>query len=299
MNSSTKTLIFCLLISLLGLALTPASVARVAANEVSFEDARGEDPSGPDITRVVVRNGADGLLTFRINIPSHPTLGEDMRITVWVDSDFDRATGLTGDELAGFDYFLRRDRDGTRLFRCGASSCSNAVPQRTLAFSYGGGATFSVNAFELATKRFRFRIDATAGIGFDPATRRYDFTKAKLDFAPGQSQFWTYDVRLGPSRLVAKSLSLTPSRTTPGKPLRVALIATRGDTGPAVASGRAACSATIGGKPAKLRSSGFARGRATCTFVIPKNAEGRTIRGSITIVSGTQRVTKTFSRRIS
>jgi hypothetical protein len=292
---ASRRLLFSLVVLV---AVAPASVARGAANVATFEDARGEDPSGPDITRVVVSDRADGLITFRINIPSHPTLGDDMRIRVWVDSDSNRATGLTADELVGFDYFLRRDRDGAKLFRCGASSCSNDVPQRTLGFSYRGGATFAISAFELATKSFRFRVDTTAGIGFDPATRTYDFTKAKLDFAPGQSQFWTYNVGLGPSRLLAKRLSVTPARPTGGRPLRVALTATRSDTGAPVTSGRVACSATIGGKPAKLRSRGFARGRATCTFLIPENAEGWTIRGSITIASGRQRVTKAFFRRI-
>lgn len=297
-NCSTRAGLLSLVAALVALALAPASLGGVIANQVTFQDARGEDPSGPDITNVVVANRADGLITFRINTPSHPSLGEDMRIRVWVDSDYDRATGLTADELTGFDYFLRRDRDGTKLFRCGASSCRNDVPQRTLAFSYRAGATFAISAYELATKRFRFRVDTTAGIGFDPATRMYDFTKAKLDFAPGQSQFWSYNVRLGPSKLLVKRFSTTPARPQAGERLSVRLAATRNDTGTLLSSGQVRCAARIGDRPVTPSSQRFVGKQATCVFTIPANAGGRMLRGSITIAFEGRQVKRSFSRRI-
>jgi hypothetical protein len=298
LNSFSKRRLIGLSVSLLALTPAPASFARVAANEVTFQDARGEDPSGPDITKVVVGSRVDGMLTFRINIPTHARLGEDMRIRVWVDSDYDRATGLTADELAGFDYFLRSDRDGTKLYRCGGSSCTNAVPQRTLAFSYRGGATFAISAYELATKRFRFRIDTTTGIAFDPATRAYDFTKAKLDFAPGQSQFWSYNVRLRPSRLLIKSFSTRPAQPLAGGRLSVRLAAIRNDTGTLLSSGRVACDARIGDKRLRPSSQKFVGKQATCVFTLPASARGQTLRGSITIAFQGRQVRKSFSRRI-
>lgn len=298
LNSSKRTGLLSLFVALLALTLAPASLAGVNANQVTFADARGEDPSGPDIANVVVANRADGLITFRINVPSHPSLGEDMRIRVWVDSDYNRATGLTADELTGFDYFLRRDRDGTKLFRCAASNCRNDVPQRTLAFSYRAGATFAISVHELATKRFRFRVDTTAGIGFDPATRTYDFTKAKLDFAPGQSQFWSYNVRLGPSKLLVKRFSTTPARPQAGERLSVRLAATRNDTGTLLSSGQVTCAARIGAKSLRPSSQRFVRKQATCVFTVPASASGLTLRGSITIAFEGRQVRKSFSRRI-
>jgi hypothetical protein len=282
----------------LGVAVAPASFARVAANNAAFQDATGENPDGVDVTSVLVSNDDEGLLTFRIDIPTRPAFTEDMRLRVWFDSDYNRDTGLTAPDLAGRDYYILWDRDGVRLFRCGGSSCRSGQPQRTLGSSYRGGATLTINAAELETTRFRFRVDATAGIGYDPATRRFDFEKATWDFAPERAQLWSYNVRLGPSRLLAKSFSTTPARPNAGTRLSVRLAATRHDTGTLLTSGRVTCVARIGAKPLKPSSRSFVGSRATCVFAIPPKAKGQTLRGSITIAFEGRKVSKTFSRKI-
>jgi hypothetical protein len=65
-----------------------------------------------------------------------------------------------------------------------------------------------------------------------------------------------------------------------------------------VVSGRVSCSATIGAKRIEPRSERFVGTRATCVFVLPLSAVGKTIRGTITVVSGPTRATKTFQRTL-
>jgi hypothetical protein len=72
-----------------GAASTPVAAAGVAANRVTFHDAVGEDPSGPDITSVVVSADANGGLSFRVNVPNRPTLTQDLRMRIWLDADDD------------------------------------------------------------------------------------------------------------------------------------------------------------------------------------------------------------------
>jgi hypothetical protein len=294
---STKMRLLCLTVLALGVTIAPASFARVAANNAAFQDSTGENPDGVDITSVLVSNDDEGLLTFRINIPTQPAFTEDMRLRVWFDSDYKSDTGATADP-EGRDYFILWDRDGLRLFRCGGSFCRSGQPQRTLSTSYRGGATLTINAAELATTRFRFRVEAVAGIAYDPATRRSDTANATWDFAPERARFWSYNVRLGPSRLLVKSFSTTPTPPKAGKRVSVHLAATRNDTGKLLSNGQVSCAARAGGKPLKPSSQRFVGSRATCVFSIPPEAKGRTLRGSITIAFEGKKVTKSFSRRI-
>ena len=161
---------------LVGSAAGQGSAPEVAAvKEVTFEDAMGEDPHGPDIGEVTVSNDDTGLLTFRVGIPSHPVLVEGMRFRIWIDSDHDPATGL---DLNGMDYFLLHDQGSTGLFRCGGTTCAGgAAASTTLEFSYASGPQFRVLDAEVGdTRRFRFAVEAATGIFVDPATKSFDFS---------------------------------------------------------------------------------------------------------------------------
>jgi hypothetical protein len=296
--SKSKTSLFALPVVAAAFTVVPASLARVDANSAAFQDATGENQDGVDITSVLVSNDIAGLLTFRINIPGRPAFTEDMRLRVWFDSDSNRETGTTGDR-PGRDYFILWDRDGVRLFRCGGSSCTNATPQTTLGHSYRGGATLTINAVEIKAKRFKFAVEATDGVRYDPATRRFDLSNATLDYAPDRDRFWSYTVRLGPSRLLVKSVSTQPARAQAGKKLTVRLAVARADTGALVSSGQVSCAATIGARPLRPNSQGFSGGRATCVFAIPPSAGGQTLRGLVNVAFAGRRVTKTFARRIA
>jgi hypothetical protein len=294
LSELTKTL--CVAVAALGVILVAPAPA---AGKAAFQDAVGENPDGVDISSVLVSNDIAGLLTFRINIPGRPAFTEDMRLWVWFDSDSNRATGLTQTEVAGRDYYILWDRDGVRLYRCGASSCTNATPQRTLGSSYRGGATLTIDAVEIKAKRLRFAVQATAGIRYDPTTRRFDLSNATVDYAPERDRFWSYNVRLGPSKLLVKSVSTTPARPQAGKSLNVRLAVIRDDTGTLLASGRVTCAARIAARALEPSSQGFSGRRATCVFAIPPGSEGQTLRGLATVAFAGRRVTKTFARRIA
>jgi hypothetical protein len=296
LSQLTKTRLICLAVAF-GVILVPASPV-AAAKSAAFQDAVGENPDGVDVTSVLVSNDIAGRLTFRINIPSRPAFTDDMRLRVWMDSDSNRGTGLTQADVAGRDHFILWDRDGVRLFRCGPSSCTNATPQRTLASSYRGGATLSIHASEVKAKRLRFAVEATAGLRYDPVTRRFDFTNATFDYAPERDRLWSYSVTLGPSTLLVKSVSTTPARPRAGERLSVRLAVARADTGAAVTTGRVTCAARIGARALEPRSQGFSGRRATCVFATPPRSEGRTVSGLVMVAFAGRRVTKTFSRRI-
>jgi hypothetical protein len=299
---SIETRLFFLTVVAVGLVFVPASFAgglSSGAAAASFQDAVGENPNGVDITSVRVSNDIAGLLTFRINIPGQPAFTDDMRLRVWFDSDSKRETGLTQDDVAGRDYFILWDRDGVKLFRCGASTCTNGTPQRTLGSSYRGGATLTVNASEIKATRMKFAVEATAGLRYDAATRRFDVSNATFDYAPERTRFWSYTVRLGPSKLLVKSVSTTPVRAQAGKRLSLRLAVARADTGALLSSGQVTCAARIGSKPIRPRSQGFSGGKATCVFAIPPGAGGQTLRGLVSVAFAGRRVTKSFARRIA
>jgi hypothetical protein len=258
-----------------------STTASVAAKRVRFSDARREDPQAPDITAVVVSNTdaastPASRITFRIEIPNRPLLTEDMRIAVWIDADDDRMTGLAEQAtFPGADYLIGWDRKlgkGASLRRCAGSICRVASAP-TFRFSYARGATFSMRAAELGdTRRFRFSARAYSGnVG---------------DFAPAEGASWGYRL------LVRRPPAPRGSRT-----FTVRFTVTRAD-GSVLTSGRVSCTARIGGKQVVPRSERFVGRRATCVFVLPLSAKGKTIRGTITVVSGGARVTKTFQHTL-
>jgi hypothetical protein len=275
--------------------LTAAGTAGPAANSAAFQDARGEEPEGPDITSVMVSNGDVGNITFRIEVPSHPAFTDDMRLRLWLDSDRNAATGLAEGpgSTVGWDHYILWDRDlapDPRLFRCERSLCTAGPvdpPQRTLRFSYAGGPRFTILAAELAdTKRFRFFVEAA------------DYATGRWDFAPELGRSWDYDVRLAPERLLARHFSTAPPAPVAGETFTVRLTATESPSGAVVTQGRVGCAASVGGKAIRARAQGFVDRRATCVFAVPADATGKTIRGTIAVRFKGKTVTKAFARRI-
>ena len=199
-----------------------------------------------------------------------------MRIAVWIDADDDRSTGLNdAGALLGADFFIRWDprlSAEARLLRCGLSACRRSSAP-TFSFSYARGATFGMRAAELGgTRRFRFSTRVYSG-AFD-------------DSAPAEGASWSYRL------LVRKPAAPRGSRT-----LTVRFTVKRAD-GSVLTRGRVTCTATVGGKRVEPRFEGFVGRRATCVFVLPLSAVGKTVRGTITVVSGATRVTKPFERTL-
>ncbi len=239
----------------------------------------------------MVSNDDSGLLTFRIEIPSHPVLTEDLRIRVWLDTDADPETGLRG-----ADRYLHRRPLGARPRRGRAlhlrgTTCSGGktLPTRSgppLRFAYRDGATFTVEAADLGIRgpqRIVFWIEAWSGIGFDPVTRRYDLTNARPDFAPDGAarrlgnpsaqgeDAWIHDS----GSMFASSFTAQPTKPRAGKQFSLRLAAISTDTGSPVTSGTASCSMRIAGKPLRPTSKSVRRRHCRLHVLDPGGHEGQ------------------------
>jgi hypothetical protein len=274
--------------------------AGALANSATFQDSTGEDPAAPDISTITVSNDDAGMVSFRINIPNRPTLGQDMLVELWVDSDNNTATGSP--DLGGTDYVMQVIQGEIALFRWDGADFTRRFGDPsavTLSFSYSGGITIRISAAELGnTKRFRFFTDVLSGIVIDPDTGALDGTNAKGDVAPGGAAgLYPYEVKIGRATLNVRNFSTIPARPAAGKPFAMRLQAARSDTGAIVQGGRVTCVGRVGA--ARVAGSGRFVGRqAVCTFRIPATAKGKSFRGSITIVFEGLRVTRSYSRTI-
>jgi hypothetical protein len=279
----------------------PAGTAAPAANSTTYQDSTGEDPEAPDITTIVVSNDDAGMLSFRISIPNRPTLGQDLLIDLFVDSDNNQATGSP--DLAGVDYVIELARGEASLFRWDGTDFTRRFgdpPAVTLSFSYQAGVTFRISAAELGnTKRLNFFVAVTGGVAVDPETGNLDFTNARDDVAPGGGAgLYPYEVKITPPTLVVRRLSTTPARPLAGQSFTVRMTTARSDTGAVLQNGRVTCVARAG--KARLRSQ-VARvqgGAATCTWLIPPGAKGKTFRGTVTVVFEGLKATRTITRTI-
>jgi hypothetical protein len=277
---------------LAGTALSAsAAPAATTANSVTFEDSRGEMPNAPDITTVVVSNTDAGVISFRINGPSQ--LVEGMLVEILVDADSNPATG--DPEILGADYAIELFRGTANLFRWDGTNFTrrpNDPPQSSLIFQE---LTIRINAAELGnTARFNFGVTVITGIRTD-ANGDPDFSATQFDAAPDVGHgFWSYNVRIAPLRLLARSFSLSPRRPLAGRTLTARLVAARSDTGAVLSGGRVVCTATVGGRRLTARGR-FVGTQARCAWQVPSSARGQRLRGSIAVVFEGKRVTRSFA----
>lgn len=279
-----------------------AAPTLVAANSTTYTDSTGEDPEGPDITTIVVSNDDTSTLSFRINIPNRPTLGQDMLIEVWVNSDNNAATGSP--DLAGVDYVMQLVRGEINLYRWDGTDFTRRFGDPsavTLSFSYQGGITVRISATELGnTKRFSFFVVAVSGLVIDPVTGAIDGTNSRTDVAPGGGAgLYPYEVKITPPSLVVRKLTTTPKAPVAGRLFTVRLVAARSDTGAIVQNGRVTCVGRVGTARLKAQSAQVTGGAAVCTWLIPAKAKGKTFRGSVTVVFEGLRASQSISRRIA
>lgn len=278
-------------------AAAPAAATRQAQAGMTYRDAVGEDPSGPDISSIVVAVGSGRELSFRVNIPNRPTLTDDMRLRIWLDSDDDLSTGLTVPDHLGVDFFVLVDRwelglGVARLFACTESVCGGGSQVRA---SYAAGGTFRVSAAELRIKRpqrLRFRVESSSGWTFDPV-KGYDFTNVHSDTAPDVG-YWTFDMR----PLVVKSFNATPGTPRAGARFVLRMSAIRTATGKA-ATGKVACAFRVAGARLRPSRSAFIGGGAFCAFDIPLSARMKSFRSSIVISVGADRIQRSIAGTIS
>jgi hypothetical protein len=273
--------------------------AAAAANEQTFQDSTGETPGAPDITTVVVSNTDAGMISFRINVPNRPQLGQDMLIAIEVDTDNNPATGSPD----GTDYAIELVRGEVALFRWDGTNFTRRAGDpsaATLVFQYQGGVTINIAAAELGnTRRLKFNTFVVSGIVVDPVTGELDFANAQADAAPAiNAGLFSYEVLTARPSLVVRSLRGTPAAPRAGQTFTLRMVAARSDSNATIQNGRVTCAGRAGN--ARLRSQ-LARvqgGAATCIWRIPANAKGKSFRATVTIVFEGLRASRSFTARI-
>jgi hypothetical protein len=284
-----------------GAASGEAAPARIAANETTYQDSTGEDPAGPDITTLVVANDDAGMLSFRVNVPNRPTLGQDMLIELWVDSDNNAATG--SQELAGVDYVMQVVRGEINLYKWDGTDFTRRFGDPsavTLSFAYQGGITVRISANELGqTKAFKFFAVVVSGCVVDPVTGDLDCAASRIDVAPGGGAgLYPYVVNIAPATLVVRRVSTTPAVPRAGRTFTMRLVAARSDTGAVLQNGRVTCTARAGTTRLRSQVARVTGGAAVCTWLIPANARGKSLRASTTVAFEGLRATRSITRTI-
>lgn len=281
-------------------ALVPSAVGAPAANSTTFEDSTAEIAGAPDITTVQVSNNDAGVISFKVNVPGRGALTEDMIVELIIDADNNPATGDQDPANLGADYAIELFGGSATLFKWDGTTYSRRgadPPQASLIFS---GLTIRINAADLGnTTNLNFNTFVATGVVVDRNTGDVDFSKAQADFAPDLGHgLWNYRVRIGALRLGVRSFALTPRRPQAGKTFTASMVATRSDTGAALAGGQVSCTATVAGRRLAARVHAFSGNRARCGWLIPASARGQRIRGTITVVFEGRRVSRSFSATV-
>jgi hypothetical protein len=283
-------------------AASPAETARVAANSATFQDSTGEDPAAPDITNIVVSNDDAGIVSFRVNVPNRPTLGQDMLFEIWVDTDNNAATGSP--DLGGADYVMQLVRGEISLYKWDGTDYTRRFGDPsavTMSFAYQAGLTARISAAELGnTKTFKFFVVAISGLVVDPVTGDLDGANSKADVAPGGGVgLYPFTVSIARPALVVRGVTTTPKAPKAGQTFTMRMVAARSDTGAVLQNGRVTCVGRAGTARLRAQLARVQGGAVVCTWQIPANAKGKTFRGTVTVVFEGLRASRSFSRRIT
>ena len=271
------------LIALPTAAAAPSETARVAANSATFQDSTGEDATAPDITTITVANDDAGIVTFRVNVPNRPTLGQDMLFEIWVDTDNNPATGSP--ELGGADYVMQLVRGEISLYKWDGADYTRRFGDPsavTMTFSYQGGLTARISAAELGnTKAFKFFVVAISGLIVDPVTGDLDGANSKADVAPGGGVgLFPYTVTIAKPTLVVRRLTTTPRVPKAGQTFTMRMTTARSDSGAVLQNGRVTCVGRAGAHAAP-RTAGARPGRSSRVHLAhPGEREGQDLPGN-------------------
>ena len=279
-----------------------ASPAFVAANSQNYQDSTGEDATAPDITTLVVSNDDAGIISFRVNVPNRPALGQDMLFELWVDSDNNGATGSP--DVGGADYVLQLVRGEVSLYKWDGTDYTRRFGDPsavTLNFSYQAGLTVRISAAELGnTKAFKFFVVAISGLVVDPVTGDLDGANSKADVAPGGGVgLYPYAVNIAKPTLVVRGVTTTPRAPKAGSTFTMRMTAARSDTGAVLQNGRVTCVGRAGTARLRAQLARVQGGAVVCTWPIPASAKGKTFKGSATVVFEGLRASRSISRKIT
>jgi hypothetical protein len=287
---------------LLGLAVFAALVTLLtgtqAAADVSFEDAVGDqrnmdDLVAPDITSVAVANAPNGVITFRITIANHATLPPRSRIAVLFDLDRQQATGFIGFEYAFSHEIDDAGQAHLKFERWDAVNLEFDVLPTT-----GLVSEFSNGVYTLRIPRGRLQNTILFEFGtYAAALNLAAPSKSAVDDAPN-TELWSYELAGLPApRLSTPRLLVTPTRPVAGRSFTVQALVRRSDSGETVTTGSVSCTARVGTTRLRARG-GFGSGRAQCVVSVPRNATGKTLRGTLSIRAVGATLSRPFSYRI-
>jgi hypothetical protein len=287
---------------LFGLAVFAALVTLLtgtqAAADVSFEDAVGDqrnmdDLVAPDITSVAVANSPNGVITFRITIANHTVLPSRSRIAVLFDLDRQQATGFIGFEYAFSHEIDDAGQAHLRFERWDEANLEfDVLPTTGLVSEFSNGVyTFRIPRGRLQnTIMFEFGTYAAA---LNLATPN----KSAVDDAPN-TELWSYELAGLPApRLSTPRLLVTPARPVAGRSFTVQALVRRSDSGEPVTAGSVSCTARVGTTRLRARG-GFGSGHAQCVVSVPRNARGKTLRGTLSVRAVGATLSRPFGYRI-
>lgn len=279
-----KRIIVVVVIAVIGVAATMAS-----AGDKAYVDAAGDSGTAPDITNVTVTD-ANGLVVFKIEGALVPSSAFE----IYVDKDRDPSTGDDGDEL-WLSVFM--EGDGKTYYDADRWT----------------GSKWENVTFDVTSQTFAGREE----IGFKAAdaglTGTFDFVLRSVkmvadavesrDRAPDSIVPWSYTTSssssAGDTALVVLGMpTLSPAKPVAGKPVTLRVPVRNANGGAPLTTGGATCMAQVRGRTIRGRGSTASRW-ATCRLVVPNGWSRATARGSITVGSGPNAVTKRFSFRIA
>lgn len=254
--------------------------AAVVGTGAATADSTWSDPAGDangaiDVTAVTVANDAAGTVTMRITA-SH--VGGSV-LAVFLDTDvnglFSDATGkmlAVGMPTPGVVLPMAFGRD------------ANGEPIPITVPSYRAAAT--PTGIELSFAKSELGIDQA--FGFYVLTWLVD-TEADGDFVPDGDAVWTYVLTTPPPPpppVKVKPVIGRPVATpaVAGRRMTVTFPVRRSDNGAPLTAGTMNCDPSVAGKTLVHRES-FRGGKARLSFVVPKQAKGKSLKVKVTIVS--------------
>jgi hypothetical protein len=282
MKHSMKQLIVLAVVVGIGVAAGAAGAA-----ERTYTEEAGDSGTAPDLTPVTVTEGS-GLVVFEIAA----TLASSTSFEITIDRDRNRATG---DEGAEVWVAVFQEADGKSYWDADVWNGSRWEDEKldVISRTFPGREEIGFRAADAGlTGSFDFKVYSVKMVA--------DAVES-VDRAPDSIVPWTYElstVTTTAAKATLGQVRLTPARPVAGSRLTVRVAATRSDTKQALTSGVAKCSATVKGRTVRGTAS-VAAGFATCKLGIPKGSSGTLGRGSITVGTGAQAVSKTFSFRIA
>jgi hypothetical protein len=254
----------------------------------TFPDATGDHDAAPDLAAVRVSDAKNGWVTFSIATPNYAVLPEESVIVISIDADNNPRTGDVGTELqlvlgAGEIALARWD---------GRQFVADDLPTRARGRNAANVVSIDLHVSELNNSgRFRFSV---LSADINTATQEL----LALDVAPDDFTFWRYALANHPAlKLTVTRLSATPIRPRAGRPFAVNLSVTRSDTQRPITSGTVGCRVRAAGKPL-VASGRISNGAGHCTLVVPGNAAGKLLRGTITVRSGGKSIAAAFTYRV-